>query len=127
MPRRRRALRPRSPANATLPAVESTDVRNGISLCPPHHQMADHPQTYDMTRLPNGKVRFNARFTPFRHLAFFPEQAANWAWLDEAVRRETVARNNEPEPPEDVPLSVTVAVADAVVVPGTGICVALSV
>ncbi len=26
-------------------------------------------------------VRFHARFTPFRHLAFFPEQAANWAWL----------------------------------------------
>jgi 23S rRNA (cytosine1962-C5)-methyltransferase len=33
-----------------------------------------------------GKVRFHGRFTAFRHLAFFPEQAANWAWLDEAVR-----------------------------------------
>lgn len=33
-----------------------------------------------------GDVRFNARFTAFRHLAFFPEQAANWAWLDERVR-----------------------------------------
>jgi 23S rRNA (cytosine1962-C5)-methyltransferase len=31
-------------------------------------------------------VKFNGRFTSFRHLAFFPEQAANWAWLDEAVR-----------------------------------------
>ena len=31
-------------------------------------------------------VRFDARFTSFRHLAFFPEQAANWAWLDETVR-----------------------------------------
>ncbi len=31
-------------------------------------------------------VRFNSRFTPFRHLAFFPEQAANWDWLDERVR-----------------------------------------
>jgi len=31
-------------------------------------------------------VRFNGRFTAFRHLAFFPEQAANWAWLDERVR-----------------------------------------
>jgi 23S rRNA (cytosine1962-C5)-methyltransferase len=31
-------------------------------------------------------VRFHGRFTPFRHLAFFPEQAANWAWLDQAVR-----------------------------------------
>lgn len=33
-----------------------------------------------------GDVRFNARFTAFRHLAFFPEQAANWAWLDQRVR-----------------------------------------
>lgn len=32
------------------------------------------------------EVRFMGRFTPFRHLAFFPEQAANWAWLDHAVR-----------------------------------------
>jgi 23S rRNA (cytosine1962-C5)-methyltransferase len=32
-------------------------------------------------------VRFTGRFTPFRHLAFFPEQAANWAWLDAQVRR----------------------------------------
>lgn len=33
-----------------------------------------------------GAVRFHGRFTAFRHLAFFPEQAANWAWLDAAVR-----------------------------------------
>ena len=33
-----------------------------------------------------GDVRFNGRFTSFRHLAFFPEQAANWEWLDTAVR-----------------------------------------
>ena len=33
-----------------------------------------------------GEVRFQGRFTAFRHLAFFPEQAANWAWLDTAVR-----------------------------------------
>jgi 23S rRNA (cytosine1962-C5)-methyltransferase len=31
-------------------------------------------------------VRFNGRLTAFRHLGFFPEQAANWAWLDDAVR-----------------------------------------
>lgn len=31
-------------------------------------------------------VRFTGRFTSFRHLAFFPEQAANWAWLDARVR-----------------------------------------
>src|SRR4051794_39169125 len=34
-----------------------------------------------------GGVRFHGRFTAFRHLAFFPEQAANWAWLDARVRR----------------------------------------
>ena len=33
-----------------------------------------------------GEARFLGRFTNFRHLAFFPEQAANWAWLDEQVR-----------------------------------------
>lgn len=33
-----------------------------------------------------GDVRFHARFTAFRHLAFFPEQAANWSWLDQRVR-----------------------------------------
>lgn len=31
-------------------------------------------------------VRFTSRFTPFRHLAFFPEQAANWTWLDAHLR-----------------------------------------
>jgi len=33
-----------------------------------------------------GQVKFHGRFTAFRHLAFFPEQAANWTWLDAAVR-----------------------------------------
>ncbi|MDQ2861246.1 MAG: class I SAM-dependent methyltransferase [Pseudomonadota bacterium] len=27
-------------------------------------------------------VRFHGRFTAFRHLGVFPEQAANWEWLD---------------------------------------------
>ena len=31
-------------------------------------------------------VRFTGRFTPFSHLAFFTEQAANWEWLDARVR-----------------------------------------
>ena len=30
-------------------------------------------------------VRFNGRFTAFRHLGFFPEQAANWSWLRQAA------------------------------------------
>ena len=37
-------------------------------------------------------VRFHGRFTAFRHLAFFPEQAANWTWLQQAVS----ARRGEP-------------------------------
>ena len=32
------------------------------------------------------EVRFFGRFTSFRHLAFFPEQAANWAWIDDQIR-----------------------------------------
>jgi predicted restriction endonuclease len=39
----------------------ATDAKNGISLCPPHHHLADHPETYDMRRLPDGKVRFSRR------------------------------------------------------------------
>ena len=31
-------------------------------------------------------ARFWGRFTPFRHLAFFPEQAANWDWFDQRLR-----------------------------------------
>jgi 23S rRNA (cytosine1962-C5)-methyltransferase len=31
------------------------------------------------------EVRFHGRFTAFRHLAFFPEQAANWCWLKTRV------------------------------------------
>jgi 23S rRNA (cytosine1962-C5)-methyltransferase len=34
-------------------------------------------------------VRFEARLTPFRHLGFFPEQAANWDWLDGRLRAST--------------------------------------
>jgi 23S rRNA (cytosine1962-C5)-methyltransferase len=30
-------------------------------------------------------VRFNARLTAFRHLALFPEQASNWAWLEDRL------------------------------------------
>jgi 23S rRNA (cytosine1962-C5)-methyltransferase len=33
-----------------------------------------------------GQVKYNGRFTAFRHLAFFPEQAANWAWLEHQVK-----------------------------------------
>jgi 23S rRNA (cytosine1962-C5)-methyltransferase len=32
-----------------------------------------------------GGAKFLARLTPFRHLGFFPEQAANWAYLTERL------------------------------------------
>jgi 23S rRNA (cytosine1962-C5)-methyltransferase len=31
-------------------------------------------------------VKFLGRFTPFRHLGFFPEQAANWDWLETRLK-----------------------------------------
>jgi len=31
-------------------------------------------------------IRLHARFTPFRHLGFFPEQAANWDWISDRLR-----------------------------------------
>ena len=34
-------------------------------------------------------VTFLGRFTPFRHLGFFPEQAANWDWLEGRLRTST--------------------------------------
>jgi len=43
-------------------------------------------QPRDTWPLAWGDVKFKARFTAFRHLAFFPEQAANWAWLDARIR-----------------------------------------
>ncbi len=32
-------------------------------------------------------VRFHGRFTAFRHLGLFPEQAPNWEWLDARLER----------------------------------------
>ena len=38
-----------------------TDLKDGLPLCLPHHHMADHPDLWDMQRLPNGAVRFTRR------------------------------------------------------------------
>ena len=38
-----------------------TDARTGIPLCPPHHHMADHPESWDLSRLADGRVRFRRR------------------------------------------------------------------
>jgi len=43
-----------------------------------------------------GEVKFHGRFTAFRHLAFFPEQAANWAWLDAKVRAAAAEAGDAP-------------------------------
>lgn len=43
-----------------------------------------------------GAARFSARLTAFRHLAFFPEQAANWAWLGARVRARAVRGAESP-------------------------------
>jgi hypothetical protein len=39
----------------------TTDLANGIPLCPPHHHMADHPQEWTIHTQPSGKVRFSRR------------------------------------------------------------------
>ena len=33
-------------------------------------------------------VKFTARLTSFKHTGIFPEQAANWEWLDTAIKSE---------------------------------------
>lgn len=38
-----------------------TDLADGLPLCPPHHHMADHPDSWDMRTLPSGRVRFSRR------------------------------------------------------------------
>ena len=41
-------------------------------------------------------LRFLARPTPFRHLGFFPEQAAHWDWCADAVRAFTAYHKRPP-------------------------------
>jgi 23S rRNA (cytosine1962-C5)-methyltransferase len=38
-------------------------------------------------------VRFRAQCTPFRHLAFFPDMAPQWAWMRERLGESTEALN----------------------------------
>ena len=39
------------------------------------------------------EVRFRAQCTPFRHLAFFPDMAPQWAWMRERLAAEQEAMN----------------------------------
>jgi 23S rRNA (cytosine1962-C5)-methyltransferase len=61
-----------SAADAAFEATEDEDVGRWRFARP-------LPETWLMTW---GGIRFNGRCTAFRHLSVFPEQAANWAWLD---------------------------------------------
>jgi len=38
-----------------------TDLTDGLPLCPPHHHMADHPESWNMQTMPSGGVRFSRR------------------------------------------------------------------
>ena len=40
-----------------------TDAKDGVSFCPPHHHMADQPQSWNMSQLPDGSFRFRTRRT----------------------------------------------------------------
>ena len=42
------------------------------------------------------KLRFLARPTPFRHLSFFPEQAAHWNWCAEKIQQFQQRHNRYP-------------------------------
>ncbi len=42
-------------------------------------------------------LRFLARPTPFRHLGFFPEQAAHWDWCAAAIEAFTAYHNRPPQ------------------------------
>lgn len=39
------------------------------------------------------EVRFSAQLTPFRHLAFFPDMAPQWAWMRERLGPDSEALN----------------------------------
>jgi 23S rRNA (cytosine1962-C5)-methyltransferase len=85
-----RVVRP-EPQCLWTPALPEPDWANADAVFDPTDEeddgrwrFKDRPQ--DTWPLGWRDVRFKARFTAFRHLAFFPEQAANWAWLDARLR-----------------------------------------
>ncbi|MEO1066252.1 MAG: class I SAM-dependent methyltransferase [Pseudomonadota bacterium] len=41
----------------------------------------------DVWPLSFGPVTFHGRFTAFRHVGFFPEQAAHWQWFDDLIQK----------------------------------------
>jgi 23S rRNA (cytosine1962-C5)-methyltransferase len=53
----------------------------------------DRPVPKDGWDLAWEDVRFRAQATPFRHLAFFPDMAPQWAWMRERLGEGTEALN----------------------------------
>lgn len=52
-------------------------------------RLRPHPEAWPVRV---GPLRLHARLTPFGHVGFFAEQAAQWEWLEAAARRATTAR-----------------------------------
>ena len=86
-----RVVRP-EPQCLWTPALPAADWESADAVFDPTNEDEDSgrwrfkAQPKDTWPLGWGQVKFKARFTAFRHLAFFPEQAANWEWLDQQVR-----------------------------------------
>ena len=53
----------------------------------------DRPVPRDGWELGWEEVRFRAQATPFRHLAFFPDMAPQWAWMRERLGPDSEALN----------------------------------
>jgi 23S rRNA (cytosine1962-C5)-methyltransferase len=76
-----------APARATWPAdgefIGGSDDDGGGRW-----QLAPHvPERWPMRRAtPHGDIAFWASNTPFRHLGYFPDMAAQWDWLGQRIR-----------------------------------------
>ena len=53
------------------------------------------PESWQMQ---HGGVRWLCRFTSFRHVGVFPEQAAHWTWMAEQIRARVAADPAAPRP-----------------------------
>ncbi len=53
------------------------------------HEQQSHPAQWAMRY---GDLQFVARLTPFRHVGVFPEQAAQWDWAADLIRRRAKPR-----------------------------------
>lgn len=72
--------KPDWPANAEF--IGGSDEDGGGKW----HMLHPHKEAWPISR---GPVKFWATCTPFRHLAFFPDQAPQWDWMREKITRHT--------------------------------------